>query len=297
MQRALLIAAFLGVLTLPEPARACATCGCGDPTLTSMGTEQPYQGRLRFSSLARAYALGVGDPGQGASLTRELRFDLGIAYAPRDWLFIALQIPIQAREVISDNLSRESAWGLGEMELTARVSAWRDRAFAPHHLVSMVGGLKLPTSLLQRDHAGNPLSIDAQLGSGSVDPIAGIAYSGFYSPLWSFFMSATGYFPTQGRLGFRGGAAVRTTVAAQFQPIPQVAFRLAVDGRLEAPNVIDGVEDPNTGGFLGFLSPDVLWSPRPDLLVMAGVRVPVMDFIRGSFRQSPIVSLAVAWDR
>ncbi|MFN0060956.1 MAG: transporter [Myxococcaceae bacterium] len=279
------------------PARACATCACGDPTLTSMGVEQPYRGRLRFSAQLRAYTLGLGAVGQGASQVREVRLDLNAAYAPVEWLFLNLQVPLQAREVRNENLSREAALGLGEIEITGRVFGWKDRSFAPRHLVSMLGGLKLPTSFVQVDRAGAPLSIDGQLGTGSLDPIAGLAYAGFYSTTWSFFASATGYFPTHGRFGFRGGNALRTAVGTQFQPIRQLAFRLAIDGRLEAPNRLFGVDDGISGGFLGFLSPDILWSPRMDLLVIAGVRWPVMNFIQGNYRQSPIITLAVAWDR
>ena len=38
---------------VPAPVSACAVCGCGDATLTSMGAEAPYQGRLRVSLEAR----------------------------------------------------------------------------------------------------------------------------------------------------------------------------------------------------------------------------------------------------
>jgi len=34
-------------MLVPEPARACAVCNCGDPTLTAVGVEQPYRNRVR----------------------------------------------------------------------------------------------------------------------------------------------------------------------------------------------------------------------------------------------------------
>jgi hypothetical protein len=36
------------------PAMACASCGCGDPTLTGAGTEQPFRNRIRVSAAALA---------------------------------------------------------------------------------------------------------------------------------------------------------------------------------------------------------------------------------------------------
>ncbi len=36
------------VLSIPD-ASACATCLCGDPTLSAYDAEKPFAGRMRFS--------------------------------------------------------------------------------------------------------------------------------------------------------------------------------------------------------------------------------------------------------
>ncbi|MFP2933934.1 hypothetical protein ACLESO_54180, partial [Pyxidicoccus sp. 3LG] len=61
----LLLATVL-VLAPGPRAWACATCACGDPTLTSMGAEQPFSGRLRLSSTLRAWGHTVGREGEDA---------------------------------------------------------------------------------------------------------------------------------------------------------------------------------------------------------------------------------------
>jgi hypothetical protein len=295
MKTSLAAAAVAAFLLLPSVGLACATCACGDPTLTSMGTEQPFSGRLRLATSLRAWGQTVGEESLDAVTLRELRMDVSAAYAPLPWLFLSATLPLQARTVRDVSLARESGWGIGDVELSAKAFVLRDREFSADNLFSILVGVKLPTSPTQRDQHGRPLSLDAQLGSGSVDPLLGLAYTAFRSD-WSFIASATGYLPTRGREDFRAGAALRTTLAAQYQPSTRWALRLAADTRLEAASDTEGVRDPDGSGFIGFLSPDVLFSPSTDVVVQLGVRVPVLNLLTGPVRQTPILQAAVAYD-
>jgi hypothetical protein len=288
---ALLLAAGLLV---PAAGHACASCACGDPTLTSMGTEQPFAGRLRLATQLRAWGQTAGQRNVDAVSLRELRLDVSAAYAPLPWLFLSATLPLQARTVQDVSLARETAWGLGDMEVGAKVFVFRDRDFSPDHLLGVLVGTRLPTSPTQRDAAGLPLSLDAQLGTGSVDPFLGLAYTAFRAD-WSFVASATGYLPTRGREGFRAGASLRTTLALQYQPRSRWALRLAVDGRLERPSDTHGVSDPVGSGAIAYLSPDVLFSPVTDVVIQLGVRLPVLNFLR-DVQQTPILQAAVAYD-
>lgn len=288
------IAAVVALVLAPAVGLACATCACGDPTLTSMGAEQPFTGRLRLATSLRAWGHTEGEEAVDATTLRELRMDVSVAYAPVPWLFLSALLPLQARSVRDVSLARETAWGVGDVELSAKAFVYRDRDFSPRHLFSVLAGVKLPTAPTQ--YAGRvPLSLDAQLGSGSVDPLLGVAYAHFRSE-WSFLASATGYLPTRGREDFRAGASLRTTVAAQYQTSPRWALRLAADGRLASASDTRGVLDPVERGFVGFLSPDVLLSPVTDVVVQLGVRVPVVHLVHGPMRETPIVQAAVAYD-
>lgn len=295
--RPTLLLILLGVLLLvPAPAAwACATCACGDPTLTSMGTEQPFSGRLRLSSTLRAWGQTVGQDGEDALRLRELRMDVAAAYAPLPWLFLSATLPLQAREVRDVSLARERGWGVGDVELSAKAFLFQDKAFSADHLFSVLAGVKLPTAPVLRAEDGTELNLDTQLGSGSWDPLAGVAYQHFRGS-WSFLVSATGFLPTRGIQGFKAGASVRTTLAAQYQPSTRWAVRLGFDSRLEAPADLDGVEEENGGGFLGHASPDVLFSPATDVVLSAGVRVPFVNGLRGRVDSTPIAMMSMAYD-
>jgi hypothetical protein len=297
MWRTHLVAALaLSLLLFPSgDARACASCGCGDPTLTSMGTEQPFAGRLRLATQMRAWSLTSGQRGEDAAALRELRMDLSVAYAPLPWLFLSAMAPLQARSRQDISLAREAGWGLGDMEIGARLFVFRDREFSPDHLVSILAGSRMPTSVTQTDAGGRPLSLDAQLGTGSWDPFLGLAYTAFLGP-WSFIASATGYLPTRGREGFRAGPSMLSTLATQFQPTPRWALRLALDGRVEGESNHAGVRDEEGSGAIAYLSPDVLFSPTMDLVVQFGVRVPVYNRLLGNVQPSPIFQASLAYD-
>jgi hypothetical protein len=261
----------------------------------SMGTEQPFSGRLRLSSTLRAWGHTVGRDNEDALRLREARMDVAAAYAPLPWLFLAATLPLQAREVRDVSLARERGWGVGELEVTAKAFLYQDKGFSADHLFSVLAGVKLPTAPRLRAEDGTPLELDAQLGTGSVDPLAGVAYQHFRGD-WSFLASATGFLPTRGIQGFRAGPSVRTTLAAQYQPAPRWAVRLGFDGTLEAAADIRGEKERDGGGFLGYASPDVLFSPATDMVLAAGVRVPFLNQLRGRVAPTPIAMMSVAYD-
>ncbi|KFE68998.1 hypothetical protein [Hyalangium minutum] len=285
----------VALLLLSSPARACASCACGDPTLTTMGTEQPFSGRLRVAAVTRAWGQTVGDDSLDAVTLRELRVDVSAAYAPLPWLMLSATLPLQARTLRDVSLTREQALGPGDLEVSAKLFVFRDRAFSPDHLLSVLVGSELPTSPTLRDAQGTPLSIDAQLGTGSVDPFVGLAYTTFQGA-WSFVVSTTGTVSTEGRLGFRSGASLRSTLAAQFQPSTSWALRVAADTRLEGASTLLGERDTEGSGFIGYLSPEFLFSPTTDMVLQLGVRAPVLNLLSGRVRQTPIVQAAVAFD-
>lgn len=294
MWKACVVSLAVALFIIPGLARACATCACGDPTLTSMGTEQPFSGRLRLATTVRTWGQTQGEAAVDAVSLRELRMDLSAAYAPRSWLILSATLPLQARRVQDVSLMRERGWGPGDLEVAAKAYVFRDKEFSPHHLLGIVAGARVPTSPTLHDAAGDPLSIDAQLGTGSWDPLAGLSYTAFRGE-WSFVANATGYLPTRGREGFRAGASLRATLAAQYQPSPRWALHLATDTRVEGPSDTLGVRDSEGSGFIGFLSPDVLFSPTTDTIIQLGVRVPVLNLLNHT-RQSPILQAAVAYD-
>jgi hypothetical protein len=284
-------------IAAPAPALACAACACGVPSLTTTGQEVPFAGRLRFSSLVRAWGLTEEEATPGERRLRELRLDLGVAYSPTAWLTLGASLPLQARELSDTGLAHQRALSPGDAELSARAVVWRDRAFGPRHLLSVLAGVKLPTAPLVRDAAGVPLELDAQVGTGSVDPLLGVAYTGFHGPL-SVSASATGRLPTSGRDGYRGPPALLVGLGAQLQlPSSPWALRLGTDAQLAGEGSTSGARDASVRGLVAFVSPDVLFSPARDVLLALGLRLPVLHLTEEPVRFSPVLTLSLAVDR
>jgi hypothetical protein len=290
----LVFVASLALLVPATDALACAACGCGDPTLTSMGTEKPLQNRVRVSLEGRQRTDAIGRPSADELRLVEQRIDLQAAWAPHQRVFLALTLPVLRRSVRYVNLATEEQSGLGDVVAEARVFLWQDRAFAPTKLISVLGGLKLPTSPQATDATHAALPLELQPGTGSFDPIVGVAYATF-SPPWSTYASATARLPTAGREGSRASRNLRATVAGQRQ-WTWLALRAAVDARLDGRAIENGQPDPDSGGVIVFAGADLLVSPMTDLLIVVGARAPVWNGLFGAHHEGAVFSLALARD-
>jgi len=279
----------------PRSARACASCSCGDPTLTAMGTEQPFRNRLRASLDLRHR---IDDIGTGAGELRlsEQRLDAQLAWAPVRSVFLLATMPALRREVsYAGDLFSRTSWGPGDAELRAKAFIYRDRDFAPRHLVALIAGMKLPTAPLERDDAGQLLPIEVQPGTGSFDPILGASYAHFAAPL-SLYASVQAFLPNAGTDGYRASRSLRTTVAAQRQLSDAVAARLAVDTRLDGRAVEHGAAAEDSGGFIAFASPELLLSPVTDLTLGAYARISAINRLQGRHVEPYSMGLTVAYD-
>ncbi|MFO0757220.1 MAG: hypothetical protein U0359_12065 [Byssovorax sp.] len=289
-----LAAVALAALT-PAPARACAVCGAGDPTLTVAGTERPFDGRFRVSGLVRLGSVRSGAPGVDEASIAERRLDLGLAYAPIRTLFLSLALPALQRDALFQRGERRSYLSLGDIELRAKYFAWQDRRGLFFHQFAVLGGVKLPTSPLQRGPDGAALPDNLQPGMGAVTPLAGAAYAMTRGP-YSLFASAAIYLPFAVREGPHGGDSLRSSFAAQLQPMRVFAARLGVDTRLDTSADRDGKPDPDTGGFIGYLKPELVLSPVTDLVFQVSATFPVIQALHGNHHEGSILALGVSYD-
>lgn len=264
------------VLTFPARGRACATCGAGDPTLTVMGEGQPFEGRLRSSVRLRYRWDRVSADATDDVTLHEGRLDLGLSYAPNDRLVLSATVPVVLRDVSWQSGAHYRTLGPGDIELRSRLVLLRDRPVAPSHLLGPTLGVKLPTSIDQVDGDGKRLPVDAQTGTGTVDPLLGLFYAHFADP-WSFFTSATVGLPLAGRFEEAPGPSLRGTTALQYRFDQRITVRGGVDVRLDAPARVGEQTDPRSDHFALFLSPNLLWSPANDWLVLLGLRVPMLQ--------------------
>lgn len=314
LRRALAMAvAGLVTLTAGE-ALACAACACGDPTLTTLGADQPFEGRLRAGTLLRAW--GYSD-GASHGDYGEVRMDLAAAYSPLSWLTLSAQLPLQLRGGMGTTPGH--SYGLGDVTVSGRALLYRDRPISSRWLISALVGSVLPTSATTGTAEASGPHSPLSLGEGAFSPLAGASVLTVHGA-WSGYLSVTGALP----LG--AGApppALRTTLFAQHQVLPLLALRLGAEARLDAPvgeaahndahphgareavpdllrqgavvhpaHAISGAELEPT--LLSFASLDALFSLSTDSQLQLGLRWPLVTL--GAERPWPIVQAGFAAD-
>ena len=289
------IAALLAPFSIAAGASACGTCGVGDPTLTIVGFEQPQSQRVRTSGTIRHRNDRIGEAQVDELRLAEQRMELAGAYSPSDRWTLSLMMPLVHRLVSAVNLAEADIWAPGDLEFRARAVVWRDRKFAPRHLVSLIGGLEFPTSSIERDAEGVPLPLEFQAGTGSWDPIAGASYTMFSDP-WSVYVASIGIFPTQGTADTKVGASFRQTVLGQFQPWHFLAFQLGVEFRVDQPGYIAGVRDPNTGGHITYGTFGLVGLPHDKVLLHFTTAVPMIQRLDGSHVEGVALTAGLVYE-
>lgn len=283
---------MLALLVATTVAHACAACACGDPTLTTMGVEKPFAGRVRLGSTVQArwetqpVVRGV------QRWADEARLELAATWAPADWVIGSLVVPLVTAAEHGTDRSERRGTGLGDVEVQTRFVVVRDRT--RRHLAGPTAGLALPTTTPVYDEAALA-PLDAQPGTGAWAPSLGVWYGGFLGA-WSVFASTAVRTSTTGWGGLRPGLAALGTVATQWQPHPVVAARVGVDVRAATPDRIDERIDPSTGGWVVQATPALTVAPTTDVLLLASVGVPVAQALGDGATEGPTVRVGVIVD-
>jgi hypothetical protein len=278
------IAALVAPLWIAAEASACGTCSVGDPTLTIVGFEQPKANRVRTSATLRHRNDSIGETAVDELTLSEQRLELAGAYSPTDRISLSLMMPLVHRLITEVNLAEASIWAPGDLDFRLRGVIWRDRKFAPRHLVSLIGGLEFPTSSIEYDTDGVPLPLEFQAGTGSWDPIAGAAYTMFSDP-WSVYVSSVAVFPTTGIADTRASTSFRQTALGQYQPWTFLAFQVGAEFRFDGPGYIGGVRDPNTGGHITYGTLGLVALPHEKVVMHLTAALPLIQRLDGTHRE------------
>ncbi len=262
---------FLGSVPV---AHACASCACGDPTVTEMGTEMPFGGRVGLGLRGQGRTDAYGLDARRVQL-REARLALAASYAPNWWLTGYLTLPLVAREVTTSSLAVDRSLGPGDVEGRLRLVLWRDRPFAPGHLLGGWVGLRAPTGPSLRDD-GRLLEHEAQPGSDAWVPLGGLWYAHFAYP-WLLYGSVGYEVPVAGRGRAEQGSQVLATLLAQ----RHLGRRWALRGLLEWRWTDDGPAaremGMRTGGWVLFVTPGFAWAFSEGGSARLALRVPLVD--------------------
>lgn len=295
----LCLLALLWLANSPAKVAACAVCATGDPTLTTMGIQQPVGGRIRLSLELQQRTDAVGRAGAGRVELSEQRAILSAAYAPTARFMASLSVPMLRRVITHENLAQDTVLGLGDLELRGKAFVFRDRAFAPRHLLAAVGGVSLPTGAVDTQLTERDVDVDPELqaGTGSFTPLLGVAYA-FFGDAFSIFASEIVYVPLPGRAPFTVGPSLRGTHTAQYQLLDFLALRLSANFRLEAATRLSDPprDEPDSGGLVGFLAPGLLMSPWVDLVLYAEAQLPVLNRLKGRHDEGPLLWVGAAYD-
>jgi len=262
----------------------------GDPTLTLMGTEKSFIGRLRFSAdyLSRIEKMGLEGFNQ-VKLT-EQRVTFGVGYAWDEKLNLSMRLPIVRKQLQFVNLAEQTHTGMGDLELSAKWTLFSDDQHQHRHLWGIVGGARIPTTIKI-----NNLDIDGQSGTGAFVPNVGLWY-GFYEYPYFLYASSVYHYAFEGFDKFKAGDAVVSTLAGQFALDHSFAIQLALETSWSQQNKMNSQADPDSGGTLGFLSPKLIYSITPDILVNLGVQIPVIKKLKGHHQEDTTLQFGVVYD-
>jgi hypothetical protein len=285
----------LGSMLLCNHAFACATCLCGDPTITIMGTEKPFSGRLRGSIEYINRGETVGTPGVNEHVIDEERLTYSLSYNLTDSLIVAASLPLVSKTVTRYDLSREEASGLGDMDLNARWVIGGDEHFPARHLWGLSAGMRVPTST-EQESGGTPIDFDAQPGAGTTIANFGLWYGHYRTP-WFFYTSFSyQHALDEGYQGYQAGDVLLVTGHSQYALHKDVALSFSLDARSKRPDHYYNEIDPNSGGVLIMASPGIAWTPVTDLIVNATLQVPVIENVHGRQEEDNSLRIGVTYD-
>ena len=274
---------------------ACATCLCGDPTITSMGTEKPFAGRTRVGVEYLSRSETIGEAGVNQQIINEQDIRISASYAINTRWIVAANLPLVSKQLDRYDLSQEQASGVGDMELSARWFLSGDEQFPARELWGLQFGIRLPTSTEQYLN-GQPIDFDAQPGAGATIPNLG-AWYGYYHTPW-FFHSSLVYQHAidEGYQSYEAGDVWLLTGFAQYAWQPKLALSFSLDARQKQPDHYAGVIDENSGGLLVMASPGFAWMPLTDLVVTMIYQIPVIERPYGEQEESSSLHLGAVYD-
>lgn len=279
----------------PRWAVACSTCMSGDPTLTTLGLEKPFPGRLRITAGVMYRTESVGRDRIDHKDLTQTTATLALAWWPRADLALGVRLPWVWKEIKHTNTAETWTSALGDLSLDLRYYLTQYGGTQGHHLFALTASLRIPTAA-QIHERGRPLDFDAQPGTGQSLIEPGFWY-GFYAYPWFGSAQVAGQIGIgTGYQGYRFGNGFRASVLGQYAATRNLALQAGVDVRWSAPDSLGGMDDPDSGGFIGHLGMGLVVNVRPDLLLAARGQLPVLDALHGDHDEGPIVRVELAYD-
>ncbi len=237
-----------------------------------------------YSSRGRLFSGSDEIPNSSDSSMEENRAVLGFNYGLLPDLSLSLLLPVLQKESSSETplgvRERNRSEGLGDMALLGKYrffsEYWEQSAFH----VSAIGGLELPTGSTEERDGTEFLPFSMQPGSGSLDPIAGLALT-LSTGRFRFDTHAIYKANNEGSREFSEGDffAISGSFAYRFYhaqyPGPSASAKISLSWRHEDPDELSGIDRDNTGLRELRLRAGLTYHPYPEIDLVALVEVPV----------------------
>jgi hypothetical protein len=153
----------------------------------------------------------------------------------------------------------------------------------------------LPTADEAVDSNGEPLDFDVQVGQGATVINAGGWYANYNYP-YMFYTSGTYHVASEGYQEFQAGDALIYNAMGQYASKHSVAYYLGLQGRTSQRDTFSGVDDPDSGGTIVFITPGFIYTIVQDLLLNATVKLPVIDALNGDHEEGTIFKIGLTYD-
>lgn len=263
---------------------ACTSCLCGDPTLTTLGTEKPYAGRIQlgYEVLQREETTGEGT---NKKEVVEVRHTLTASYWPVKYLGLSLAAPVHSTlDMTLKNGAEQRGSGLGDLDLNARYYQWQNRKMN----AGWIGGVRLPIGEEQKTVDGQAINIDAQPAQGVIMGRLGAWYSRYRYP-WSYHGSIIVNIATDtGFQGFKPGKQLTFSGLGQFAFSQTLSLSFGIEGRYGDKDTFFTIEDDDSGGGIAYGAINIIGKWLDSGLWNIKVQYEVLDELNGS-REEPYV--------
>ncbi len=250
----------------------------------SLETGFRYQKSENFSDDRLLDADARGHDLHGVDWAAE--FSFAAAYGVTDHLTLSLSFPFEVlhgfRFVDGGAVSEaNSIVGMGDSTILAKYSLLAD----PVEL-AVLAGVKIPIgSTGQLDNSGTLLEPNHQPGTGSWDPMLGVAAGRQFERFW-LGASVLYRITTEGRHEFTPGQSLLCAVKAEYQflgmgKFPRLYGSIELSEQFTAKDKFSGVKDQDTGGSIVGLGFGVRVRTDEHMTIAATVTIPIYQGLYG----------------
>lgn len=247
---------------------------------------------LRYVSLKTLYQDGRATENQEREVETHLTQQYSFLYSPVHTLSLGVIVPVARRH--TERIAEGGAtvhgtqYGLGDISLLLRFKPIVEHDLESTYILSIAGGVKLATGKTDgRDNLGDLLDAHVQLGSGSADFLLGA--SGFAGiDRFAFIVNVLGGIAGKGANGHRFGNSLNYDATARFRvwpddyEFPEWFAVLGISGDLRAREETNGLEDPESGGHVVYLSPGLQVMVSPTITLDLVFQQPLLHRLNGT---------------